>query len=361
MKGEFTGIMEWQEHMVPFGMAFGVSFCLVAAAEPLIIRFAMKRGLVDPPDWRKVHTGSVPRLGGIAFLPALLVSAVVVRCFWPEYCEPQYWGLLGGLCVIWLVGLWDDLRDLRPPVKLAFQFLAGAILFWAGYRFQEIMNPLSYKVMQLGYVDFFMTLFAVAAIINAINMLDGLDGLASGCTFIMAAFLVINKFTQGDGPGAVMCVAVMGIAGAFLLFNFHPARIFMGDTGSMFLGLFLASEILDAASRATAMTTILLPLVILGIPIFDMVRLMVTRARTSGKIFSADKNHVHHRLLTLGLSHRAVVLFMYGLNVYMGIMALLYKHVDRDYRVLYMFNIALFLFMSFYLICRDHRSEPERK
>jgi len=350
--------MDWQEHIVPFGTTFGVSFVVVAVVEPLIIHFALRRGLVDPPDWRKVHTGTIPRLGGIAFLPALLISASLIHFFWPEYCKPQYYGLVGALSIISLVGLWDDLRDIRAPVKLAFQFLGGAVLFWAGYRFQAIMHPWSYKVVQLGYIDFFMTLLAVAAIINAINMLDGLDGLASGCTFIMSAFLLVNKYAQGDMPGAVMCAAVMGITGAFLFFNFHPARVFMGDAGSMFLGLFLASEMLDAASRATALTTILLPLVILGIPIFDMVRLMITRARTSGKVFSADKNHIHHRLLTLGLSHRAVVFFMYGLNVYMGILALLYKHVDRNYRVLYLFNIALFLFLSFYLICRDHRNDP---
>ncbi|MFO7973724.1 MAG: MraY family glycosyltransferase [Candidatus Hydrogenedentota bacterium] len=353
--------MDWQEHMAPFGAAFGIGFCFVAAAEPLIIRFALRWGLVDPPDWRKVHSGTVPRLGGIAFLPALLITASIFDLFWPEYCQPHYWGLLGALCIISLVGLWDDLRDIPALVKLGFQFLAGAILFWAGYRFQAIMHPLSYKVIQLGYIDFFMTLFAVAAIINAINMLDGLDGLASGCTFIMATFLLINKLARGDTSAAVMCVAVMGITAAFLFFNFHPAKVFMGDAGSMFLGLFLASEMLDAASHATALTTILLPLVILGIPIFDMVRLMVTRASTSGRIFSADKNHIHHRLLTLGLSHRAVVVFMYALNVYMGILALLYKHVDTNYRILYLFNIALFLFMSFYLICRDHRSEPDRK
>jgi UDP-GlcNAc:undecaprenyl-phosphate GlcNAc-1-phosphate transferase len=352
--------MTWQEHILPFLTVFAAAFGVVTVLEPLVIRFALKRGLVDPPDWRKVHTGTVPRMGGIAFLPALLVCAALMHFIWPEYCLPRYWGLLGGLFFISMAGLWDDLRDMRALIKLACQLLAGAILFGAGYRFQAIMNPFNFQIIELGYVDFFITIFAVAAIINAINMLDGLDGLASGCTLIMAAFLLVNKATQGSILEAGMCAGIMGITAAFLIFNFHPARIFMGDTGSMFLGLFLASEMLDAASHATALTTILMPLVILGIPIFDMLRIMATRARNTGKVFSADKSHIHHRLLSLGLSHREVVLFIYGLNVYMGIMALIYRHVAINYRILYLFNMVLFLFMAFYLIGRDHRKDTDR-
>jgi len=262
--------------------------------------------------------------------------------------------------VISLAVLWDDMRNMRALTKLGCQFVSGAILFWAGYRFQAFMLPFSFRVVELGSIDFLLTVLAVAAVINAINMLDGLDGLAAGCTFIMSGFLLVNKATQGGALSASMCAGVMGITGAFLFFNFHPAKVFMGDTGSMFLGLFLASEMLDAASHATALTTMLLPLVILGIPIFDMLRIMATRARNSGKVFSADKSHIHHRLLSLGLSHKEVVLFTYALNVYMGVLALIYRHVDLNYRILYVFNIGLFLFMSFYLVGHDHRKDPEK-
>ena len=345
---------------MPFAAVFALGFGVVLVFQPVLIRFALTRGLVDPPDWRKVHTGTVPRIGGTAFLPALLACAVLLHFVWPEYCQPHYWGLLAAMLIISLVGLWDDIYDIHALTKLVFQFLCGAILFAAGYRFEAIQNPWTGAVIQLGYLDFFMTLLAVAAIINAINMLDGLDGLASGCTFIMAMFLLVNKAGRGDVYAAAICLAAMGITAAFLIYNFHPAKVFMGDAGSMFLGIFLASEMLDAASHATALTTILMPLVVLGIPIFDMLRIMLTRARTSGRIFTADKNHIHHRLLTLGLSHREVVLFMYGLNVYMGIMAFLYQHVAKEYRGLYIFSIALFLFMAFYLTCRDHRKNSEQ-
>ncbi len=352
--------MSWREHIVPFMTIFGAGFAVVLLLEPLVLRFALKRGLVDPPDWRKVHTGSVPRIGGVVFLPALLACAVIMHCVWPQYCQPHYWGLLAALLAISLAGLWDDLRDIRALTKLACQFLGGAVLFWGGYRFQAVMNPLNFQVVELGFADFFLTVLGVAAVINAINMLDGLDGLAAGCAFIMSAFLLVNKATQGDILSAAMCAGVMGITAAFLVFNFHPAKVFMGDTGSMFLGLFLASEMLDAASHATALTTMLLPLVILGIPIFDMLRIMATRARTTGKVFSADKSHIHHRLLSFGLSHKEVVLFVYGLNIYMGVMALIYRHVALNYRILYLFNMVLFLFMAFYLIGRDHRKDPDR-
>ncbi len=352
--------MSWQDHFLPFLAIFGAGFAVVLLLEPLVLRFALRRGLVDPPSWRKVHTGSIPRIGGVVFLPALALCAALMHLLWPRYCQPHYVGLLLGLFAISLAGLWDDLAEIRALTKLACQILAGAILFWGGYRFQAVMNPWNFRVIELGFVDLFLTVFAVAAVINAINMLDGLDGLAAGCTLIMSAFLLTNKVSQGDVLSAGMCVGVMGITTAFLFFNFHPAKVFMGDTGSMFLGLFLASEMLDAASRATAVTTILLPLVILGIPIFDMLRIMATRARRSGRVFSADKSHIHHRLLSLGLSHKEVVLFIYGLNVYMGIMALIYRHVALQYRTLYLFNMVLFLFMAFYLIGRDHRKDLDR-
>ena len=231
--------MTWQEHFAPFAAVFGSGFAIVLTLQPLLIWFALKRGLVDPPDWRKVHTGTVPRIGGTAFLPALLACAVLLRFVWPEYCQPHYWGLLAAMLVISLVGLWDDICDIHALTKLAFQFLCGAILFAAGYRFEAVQNPLTGAVIQLGSLDFFLTLLAVAAIINAINMLDGLDGLAAGCTFIMAAFLLVNKAGQNDLYAAAICAAVMGITAAFLIFNFHPAKVFMGDVGSIGIGALL--------------------------------------------------------------------------------------------------------------------------
>jgi len=210
--------------------------------------------------------------------------------------------------------------------------------------------PFTSRVVELGFLDFVLTVVGIAAIVNCVNMIDGLDGLAAGSAFIMCAFLFLNRLFQGEAEAAVILVITMGLTLAFLWYNFHPAKIFMGDTGSMFLGLVLAAEILDSASQGAALTAVMVPLVILAIPIFDMARIMVTRARAANHIFKADKNHLHHRLLDLGLSHREVVVLVYLLNVYMGMMALTYPHVSSAYRGLFLFSMGFFLFLAFYIV-----------
>jgi UDP-GlcNAc:undecaprenyl-phosphate/decaprenyl-phosphate GlcNAc-1-phosphate transferase len=275
---------------------------------------------------------------------------MVILAIWPVFWQDRYFGLLVAALVITLTGIVDDIYGMKASAKLVCQLGAGAVLYGWGYRLERISVPLTNAVVDLGGFDFVLTVLGVAAIINAINMLDGLDGLAAGSVFIMSSFLLFHKVTQGATFDVGILVAVMGMALAFLRYNSYPAKVFMGDTGAMFLGLIMAAEVLDSASQGTAVATLLLPVAILGIPVFDMFRLMATRVRESRAVFSADKNHVHHSLLALGLSHRKVVWFIYAMNVQIGIMATIYKHVTPSYRGLYLVSIGLFLFIAFYLI-----------
>ncbi len=327
--------------------------------EPLVIFWARKLGVMDIPNWRKIHENSVGRAGGLVFFPCLIIGCVMVLALWPVFWHPQYFGLMAAMGLVTLAGLWDDVYDLRASIKLLVQLGAGTILFFSGYRLDRVFLPFFSGSVDLGYLDPFITILAVATIINAVNMLDGLDGLAAGSVGIMCLFLFINKLVQGNLDNVAVLVIAMGACLGFLWYNFYPAKVFMGDAGSMFLGLLLASETLDSASRGAAITTILLPLVILGIPLLDMVRIMVTRFRLSRNVFAADKSHLHHRLLGIGLSHREAVLFIYGLNVYMGIMALLYRQVTRNYRALYLLALAMFLFFASYLIGVGHRKNEK--
>jgi len=340
-----------------FATAFGVSFFL----EPIIVRWAHAFGVVDKPDWRKTHEGPVPCVGGLVFFPALLAGLVVALALWPVLWRDRYFGLAAAALIITVAGIWDDIYGMRPVIKLLCQLLAGAILFGVGYRLGNVSIPFVGTPIELGVLDFFITVVGIAAIINAINMLDGLDGLAAGSVCIMCGFLFVNKLANDGLSSGLLLVITMGAALAFLRYNFHPAKVFMGDTGSMVLGLVLAAELLDSASQGAAATTILLPLVILAIPIFDMLRTVVTRAKAARHVFAADKSHLHHQLLRLGLSHRAVVLFIYLMNVYMGMMAIIYQHVDGGlYRGLYLASMGLFLFMAFYLVGMGHRHNGDQ-
>jgi UDP-GlcNAc:undecaprenyl-phosphate GlcNAc-1-phosphate transferase len=348
-----------QDYIVRYAAVFATAAGVTYALEPLVILWANRFGIADRPDWRRSHEGTVARAGGVAFFPALMACMVLTLWCWPVFWRDRYLGLAVAALIITLTGLWDDVHGMRPVVKLLCQFLSAAVLFHSGYRFGRVSVPFVNIVVDLGAADLFLTVFAIAAIINAINMIDGLDGLAAGSSFIMAGFFLAHKLGVGslDGPSSgLLLVVVLGITSAFLRYNFHPAKVFMGDTGAMLLGLVLAAELLDSASQGAATATILLPLVVLGIPVFDMLRTMLTRAQTSRHIFAADKNHLHHRLLGLGLSHREVVVFIYLMNLYMGMMAIIYRHVDRAvYRGLYLATMALFLFMAFYLVGMGHR------
>jgi UDP-GlcNAc:undecaprenyl-phosphate GlcNAc-1-phosphate transferase len=342
--------------IIQLALLFAGSFAVALVLEPAVMRWATAFGVRDEPGWRKVHTRPKPSAGGLVFFLCLMISVMAVLEFWPVLWREQYWGLVGAALALTLAGVWDDVFGMRAALKLVCQFFAGGLLYAAGYRLDNLGIPFTGVVVELGPFDFVVTVLAVAAVVNAINMLDGLDGLAAGSVFIMCAFLAYNKISTGDPATAAVLIITMGATLAFLGFNFHPARVFMGDTGSMFLGVVLASELLDATSQGTAVTTLLLPLVILGIPIFDMLIIMLTRASSARHIFLADKSHLHHRLLGLGLSHREVVLVVYAMNVYMGLMAIIYKHVAVTYRGLYLFSLALFLFIVFYAIGMAHHT-----
>jgi UDP-GlcNAc:undecaprenyl-phosphate/decaprenyl-phosphate GlcNAc-1-phosphate transferase len=352
-----TAFTEWVD---PLLLSTVLLFVLAAVICLLLTRLTILWsrffGIMDEPDWRKVHKKPVSRAGGLAFYPAFLAGLALVIYCWPELWRDRYTGLAAAALLIVLTGLLDDIFGMKAIIKLSCQFIAGATLYFSGYQLHMVSLPFTESVFNPGVGDFLLTVVLVAAIINAVNMLDGLDGLAAGSAFIMCAFFCFTKISQGAAGAVAPPVIIMGIALAFLRFNFYPARVFMGDTGSMFLGLMLASEVLDAASRGAALTTILLPMAILGVPVFDMLRTILTRARAARNIFAADKNHLHHQLLKLGFSHAGVVLFIYVLNIYMGIMAIIYGHVAAAYRSLYLVNMGLFLFIAFYLIAIRDRN-----
>ncbi len=352
--------MPVQEYALRYAALFGVAFAVCLLLEPLVILGARACGVTDTPNWRKVHTRPMARMGGLAFLPALLAAFILALWYWPVLWQEKYYGVALAALILVCTGLWDDACGMRPIVKLFFQFAAGACLWVFQYRFDVVSLPFTETVLDIGRFDFIVIVVGTALVINAINMIDGLDGLAAGSTFIMCLFLFISKMTQGGWDGGLVLAAGMGLTLAFLCFNLHPARVFMGDTGSMVLGLLLASELFDASSRGVAVTTLLIPLSTLAVPLVDLFRTVFSRARRARHLFAADKSHLHHHLLELGLTQRGVVVFIYAMNVYVGVMAMLYYHVEPAYRAALLISTGLFLFLTFYLIGTHFRAGATR-
>lgn len=318
--------------MGPFVVVFLVAAVTTALATPLVIRFARHAGAIDKPaDPRKVHKEPVPTLGGLAmlagFLAALLVAGLMpsFRDVFDSTSEPL--GLLIGVCLIVIVGLVDDVRGLPPTVKVAGQILAalGPVLF--GIQLVYAWIPGLDVVSLAADLGMPLTVLLLLAMINAVNLIDGLDGLAAGVVAIAAiaffAFATVSSdqgITQAVPTAAPLTAAILaGMCVGFLLHNFHPARIFMGDTGAMMLGLLLGSAGVSYVGRSTAPSTtdfagtfpLLVPVLVLAIPFADTAFAVARRAYKRQPLSTADKGHLHHLLIAFGHSHRRAVLVLY--------------------------------------------------
>lgn len=310
-------------------LGFAIAFAISLAITPLMRRYAVSHGVVDRPGGRKAHGRPVAYLGGVAIFVGFVVAALMLMTI-----NKQLAALLVGCAVLAVLGAIDDIRPLSPLLKFAVQFFAAGIALAGGIGITSITNPFG-GVIDLSYgrfaVDLFGWHFHIAPIANAvsliwmvglantINFLDGVDGLACGVSAIAA--IVVFLLSVGpmvDQPAvALLAIIVAGAALGFLPYNFFPAKIFMGDSGALFLGLVLAMlAIYSGAKLATA-------LLVLGFPIFDAVAVAVRRVISGKMPWSPDRTHFHHLLLSIGLSQREVVLFYYAITIAFGLLALI--------------------------------------
>jgi len=306
--------------MITYLVTFLVAL-MVALALTLVVRNrALAWGWLDQAhSSRKVHVRPVPRLGGVGivggfFAPlcALFLVDSGVGSFFHLHTE-LVWGLfLGGVCIAGL-GLYDDLRGAGARLKFSVQVALALGLYALGFRIELIANPFG-APLALGLLSLPFTLLWVVGVINALNLIDGLDGLAGGVAFFGVGTNFILALARGD---VLLCLLMAALAGAilgFLVFNFNPASIFMGDTGSMFLGFVLAAVSLKTSTKSNTAVAMLVPIMALGLPIMDTLLAMVRRSVLGRPLFSADKEHIHHRMMSrLVLSHRGAVLVLYGL------------------------------------------------
>jgi len=304
--------------MLTFLVAFLLSALVALALTPAVRWAAHHFGLVDAPtEARKVHDRPIPRLGGIAIAVAFFVP-IVGLFFWDNDVSDAYLGdvsrvigLFGGSAVVVLLGLSDDLLDLRPRTKLAVQFVVAVAVYFLGYQIGTVANPFGAPFV-LGWLSMPVTVLWIVGVMNAVNLIDGLDGLASGVSLFTVLTLFVLALVNGNVVVALTSAALAGALIGFLRYNFNPASIFMGDSGSLFLGYILATTAISGSAKSSTVVALGIPLLALGLPLLDTSIAIVRRFLAGRPIFGSDRGHIHHRLLDRGLSHRQVVLVLYG-------------------------------------------------
>ena len=308
--------------------AFSFALLIAAILTPLVRRWALGIGAVSNPGGRHVNARIVPRLGGIAILTAFVGALSLLMMMRTGAAQAMLvdsrasLAILSGSVVMGLLGFFDDLKGVRARYKLLIQIGVAASAYFLGLRIEQIYIP-GLGISHMGIFALPITIIWIVGITNAINLIDGLDGLAAGVGFLVAATNFIIAYQHGSVVVALLMVTLMGSIIGFLFYNFNPARIFMGDSGSYFLGFALASSSLAGAAHKTSTTVALLvPMVALGLPIFDTLFSMFRRFLERRSIFDADRGHIHHRLLDIGLSHRQAVLVLYGVTVLLTGLAL---------------------------------------
>lgn len=296
-------------------LAFVVALSITAALIPVLARWAPSIGLTDAPGPRKVHATPVPRVGGLAMAVGLFIATLLT-----VELSASVRGLLLGLLVLVLFGLWDDRVTLGYRVKFAGQVIAVGICMVVGGI--HVGNTAFWGVDAVpSFVSTLITFLFLMGITNAINLADGLDGLAGGMALLCLCAIAIFAVVGGKPNVTAMALIEAGAVLGFLRFNTHPARVFMGDCGSQMLGLSVGALALLATQGETNPLSAALPVLLLGLPIMDTLAVMLTRIRAGRSPFSADRNHLHHRLLTLGFAHREAVLLIYLLQVGLVLLA----------------------------------------
>ncbi len=348
----------------PYLVVFAAAMFLAYVITPIVRRFSFRIRAVDLPDERKVHERTVARLGGIAIYLSFVLG-LGGDLAWRYlsrpghfYFEVSIWPILAGGTIVLITGIADDIWGLSPGVKFGGQLLAAGTLV-AGplllspdggtrlFLVEFVGNPFTGDIINLAmWVAIPATVFWVVLLINTVNFIDGLDGLAAGVVGIALISLSYAAYMTGRTDVALVTMALAGSSLGFLKHNFYPARIFMGDSGSMFLGFVLGAITVEGVMKSVAAIALLIPIVLLGIPILDTVFAVWRRMKGGQPVSQADREHIHHRLLTRGLTHRQTVVIIYLWSFLLSFSALALKFGSSSERVFILVPLAI---LSFFL------------
>ena len=352
---------------LPYICVAAAAFIATLALTPLAKRLARRVNAIDYPSKRRINTKPIPRLGGLAVFgglcAALIVEIIGIKLFrWPPVLIPHpsmsisYPTLSISFLVIVITGAVDDVKQLSPKMKLAGQLLAACIAAAGGLLIGRIVNPLGPgSEIALGWLAYPITVIYLVAFTNIINLIDGLDGLATGISGIASLSMFSFAILSGRLDAAALAIALFGACLGFLRYNFHPASIFLGDSGSLLLGFALGTISLLNVSRTAALTSLIIPLIVAGVPIIDTLSAIVRRTRAHVSIGQADKGHIHHRLIQEGYDQRQAVLLIYAWCLLLSFGAIVINQVDVTLRVVIFFTL---LVSSAFFTVRLHLFEP---
>lgn len=307
---------------------------------PLLQRWAVDTGVVDLPDERKLHHGAIPRIGGVAIAMSWLFSLLLHLDLTREIR-----GIMAGALVMFVIGLFDDRYGLSPKRKLMGQLIACLVVVVAGGLRIHTLGDLSGAgpILLPAWLGIPFTLFCMVGVANALNLMDGLDGLAGGISVVALGSFAILGFLAGNSLVMAVSAALLGGIVGFLRFNLHPARIFMGDSGSLVVGFIIACLAILSTQTAEAVVRPVVPLLVLGLPVADTVRVMVRRILLRSSPFAADRSHLHHRLLDLGLEHRDAVMTIFGFSLLMAAFTLVLRQLE-EHLLLYGYAAVMTVF-----------------
>lgn len=314
----FPGLADWIKML----LAFAVSLLVAYVMTPPVKRFAEKVGAIDVPrDNRRVHDHPIPRMGGLAIFIGFVLSLIF---FVPM--STKVLGLLVGSVIIAVMGGVDDIVSLNPWVKLAGQIVAAIVAIRCGLVFDVISNPNIFAeetYIEIGWLSIPLTMLWIVGCTNAVNLIDGLDGLAVGVSAISSMTMLIVSLFVSEPVVSIILAALTGACLGFMPYNLNPAKIFMGDVGSQLLGFVLSTASIMGLFKLHAIITFFVPLLALALPLADTIFAFFRRILHGQSPFKADKGHFHHRLLAMGLNQKQVVAVLYGISAVLGLLAVL--------------------------------------
>lgn len=328
------------------------AFALNLVLTPIIIAVARKNKWYDEPDHRTVHVEPVPRLGGFGFVISTTIVAILMAVIFTLEVSPQFWLIFAGLTAFHIVGLVDDFVVIRPIVKLIGQLFATLLLIAGGVVIEQIRLPFFNIMISFGPIGPIITLGWIVAVTNAVNLIDGLDGLAGGLSFIIMLVTAVYFAFSGLFNEAIFALAAVGSVGAFLVYNKPKARIFMGDSGSLWLGAVLSVLPVLGGQASLFQTNVLLAAIMVAIPVLDTFAAIWRRIRDRVPIHSPDKKHLHHKLLNLGLSNWKILALIYSISAILGLSVISSPFVSHLYSSLiasFMWTLVglMFLYIHF--------------
>ncbi|MCS7243945.1 MAG: MraY family glycosyltransferase [Candidatus Calescibacterium sp.] len=319
--------------MLAYIIIFTLSFLVVLFVTPVVIRVCKQYNIVDNPDERRIHKEPIPRLGGISVIVSVIFSVLffvmLILFFEPEFFKVKYFkydflqivGIVFSLFVITLVGIMDDLFQIDAKKKLLFQILCANVLYFTGSKITFLSNLGNYPVVIGDFLGYVLTILWIVGLTNAINLIDGMDGALAGIAAITSFTLGLLAVIQGQTVLAVFVFALSGSLLGFLRYNFNPAKIFLGDTGSLFIGMFMSIVSLLGYFKKATIISLLVPVIIFAIPIFDTLWAILRRIVKRQHIFQPDKEHIHHKLLQLGLNQKQAAFILYFITIFLSVVA----------------------------------------